>query len=78
MAPPLLSTVRKEIAGYIRRNKLDRPVIVGHSGGAMTFWLAETEPDLVGRSVVVDGLPLFPAVQRADTTVADAEPQASS
>src|SRR5262249_1244677 len=77
IAPPFLPTVRKEIAAYIRANRLDHPVVVGHSlGAAMTFWLAETEPDLIGRAVAVDGLPFFPAVQRAGATAADAEPQA--
>src|SRR5665213_2096633 len=31
--PPLLSTVRDEIEAYVTDNKLDRPVLVGHSLG---------------------------------------------
>jgi N-formylmaleamate deformylase len=60
---PLLPTVRRELAQYIRAKKLDKPVIVGHSlGGFLAFWLAATEPDLVGAVIAVDGLPYAPAV----------------
>src|SRR5262245_8281428 len=59
--PPFLPTVREQIAAYIQANRLERPIIVGHSlGGAMAYWLAETVPDL-GGIIVVDGLPFFPA-----------------
>src|SRR5579863_2138533 len=30
---PFLETVRKDLAVYIRKNKMDKPVIVGHSLG---------------------------------------------
>src|SRR5882724_8181158 len=54
---PFLETVRKDLAAYIRKNKMDKPVIVGHSlGGFMALWLAVKEPDLVGPLVIVDSL----------------------
>ena len=60
---PLLPRVRDEIIAYIRDQKLDHPVIVGHSmGGLMALWIAETAPDLPGRLVVVDALPDMAAV----------------
>jgi pimeloyl-ACP methyl ester carboxylesterase len=60
---PFLETVRKAIADYIRTKKLDKPVIVGHSlGGFLVYRLGETEPDLVGPLVAVDGLPCMMAV----------------
>src|SRR2546423_9328585 len=34
---PWLQTIRKGLVDYIRQNKLDRPIIVGHSiGGVLT------------------------------------------
>lgn len=55
---PLSSTVRDELAHYIRDRKLDHPVVIGHSmGGFIAYWLAETEPDLVGSLIVVDAAP---------------------
>src|SRR5439155_18110270 len=58
---PLLPTVRDELVEYIRTNHLDHPILVGHSlGGFITFWVAETAPDLVGGGVAVDGAPFLP------------------
>lgn len=63
---PLLPAVRAELAEYIRANKLEKPVIVGHSlGGFLAFWLASSEPDLVGAVIAVDGLPFAPAMMGA-------------
>ena len=61
--PPLdsdafLPIVRDAIVRYIRDQKLDRPVIVGHSlGGFLGFWIAATTPDAVGGVIAVDGVP---------------------
>jgi pimeloyl-ACP methyl ester carboxylesterase len=75
--PPLLSTVRAELAGYIRAQKLDKPIVVGHSlGGFVALWLAATEPDLVGGVVVVDALPFLPAARQPSATVESVKPQA--
>jgi len=64
IAKPLMPTVREELVEYIRRNHLDHPIVVGHSlGGSMTFWVAETAPDLVGGVVAVDGAPYLGALQ---------------
>lgn len=55
---PLSATVRAELASYIRDRHLDHPVVIGHSlGGFVALWLAETEPELVGPTVVVDAFP---------------------
>jgi pimeloyl-ACP methyl ester carboxylesterase len=60
---PFLETVRQGIVDYIRAKKLDKPVIVGHSlGGFMVFRLGETEPDLVGPLIAVDGMPCLMAI----------------
>lgn len=60
---PFLETMRKGIADYVRAKKLDKPVLVGHSlGGFLVYRLGETEPDLVGPLIVVDGMPCLMAV----------------
>jgi pimeloyl-ACP methyl ester carboxylesterase len=52
---PLVATTRRELARYVRDRKLDRPVVVGHSlGGFVAYWLAATEPDLIGPTIIVD------------------------
>jgi N-formylmaleamate deformylase len=52
---PLARTTRDELAHYIRAHHLDRPIIVGHSlGGFIAYWLAASEPELVGAAIVVD------------------------
>nr|HEX4312311.1 alpha/beta hydrolase [Kofleriaceae bacterium] len=68
---PLEQTARAELAEYIRDNHLDHPVIIGHSlGGFLALWLAASEPDLVGPTIVVDAAPAIggtvdPAAARA-------------
>ncbi len=58
IAAPLSATVRAELAAYIRGKHLDHPVIVGHSlGGFIAFWLAASEPDLVGPTIIADAAP---------------------
>lgn len=74
---PSLETVRKDLAAYIRKNKLEKPVIVGHSmGGFLALWLAEQEPDLVGPLVIVDSLPFLAGVWMPNATVDSVKPMA--
>lgn len=55
---PMLDTVRDAIADYIRKNKLVKPVIVGHSlGGFLALDFAIKYPDLPGKLVIVDAYP---------------------
>jgi pimeloyl-ACP methyl ester carboxylesterase len=76
---PFLETVRKDLAEYIRKNKMDKPVIVGHSlGGFMALWLAAKEPDLVGPLVIVDSLPFLAAVMQPGATVESVKPMAEN
>ncbi len=56
--PPLAAKTRKELIRYIRSNKLERPVVIGHSmGGFIAYWLAGTTKNLIGGTVVVDAGP---------------------
>ena len=66
--PPLAASVRKELVRYIRANHLVKPIIVGHSlGGTIAYWLAETAPDLIGGTIVIDA---GPALADTDPTTA--------
>src|SRR5208283_587695 len=59
---PFLEKVRDSIIKYIRDQKLDHPIIIGHSlGGMMAFWVAEKAPAEVGPVISVDGLPCYAA-----------------
>lgn len=76
---PLLAAVREELAAYIRDEKLDRPILVGHSlGGFLALDLAARHPGLPGQLVVVDALPFVMGVMRPDATAADAKQVAES
>jgi N-formylmaleamate deformylase len=75
--PPFLQTVRDDVLRYIREQKLDHPVIVGHSlGGFLAFWIAATAPDAVGPLIAVDGVPFLPALMNPSATPASSGPQA--
>jgi pimeloyl-ACP methyl ester carboxylesterase len=64
-----LATVREDLATYIRDKKLDHPVIIGHSlGGFLALWIAETNPDLPGKIISVDGLPFLTALMNPAIT----------
>lgn len=76
---PFLETVRKDLAEYIRKNKMSKPVIVGHSlGGFLALWLASKEPDLVGPLVIVDSLPFLAAIMQPDATAESVKPMAEN
>jgi pimeloyl-ACP methyl ester carboxylesterase len=52
---PLAAETRAQLAHYIRAHALRAPIIVGHSlGGYLAYWLAETEPTLVGPTIIVE------------------------
>jgi len=58
---------RDAILEYIREERLEQPVVMGHSlGGFLTYWIAATDPDALGPVVGVDGVPFLPALQQAD------------
>ncbi|HEY8682401.1 MAG TPA: alpha/beta hydrolase [Rhodanobacter sp.] len=50
---------------WIQQQKIDKPVLVGHSlGGTLALRFASEHPGLVAGVVAVDGLPLFPGMDR--------------
>jgi pimeloyl-ACP methyl ester carboxylesterase len=55
---PLMERTAADVAAYIQANKLQKPVIVGHSlGGVVALMLAAAQPALVGDLVIVDSIP---------------------
>lgn len=53
----------KGIVNYIHENKIDNPILIGHSmGGGLALAIAADYPDLVKKIVVVDALPCLQAV----------------
>jgi pimeloyl-ACP methyl ester carboxylesterase len=62
-AAPSLQEWIDTIAGYVRMQKIEKPVIVGHSlGGGMAMALAARYPNLFSKIVVVDALPCLGAL----------------
>jgi len=50
----------------IEQQKIDKPVLVGHSlGGTLALRFAGEHADLISGVVAVDGLPIFPGMERA-------------
>jgi N-formylmaleamate deformylase len=58
VAAPSMSALKTQLLAYIIEHNLHKPAVIGHSlGGFMAFWLASSEPALIGPIVSVDGLP---------------------
>lgn len=62
----LLDRAAASLLQWIRQRKLDKPVLVGHSlGGTLALRFASEHPELISGVVAVDGLPVFPGMERA-------------
>lgn len=54
---------KTEIANYIKTNKIEKPIVIGHSmGGGLAMAIAADYPELIGKIVVVDALPSLSAL----------------
>ena len=52
-----------EIASFIKENKIEQPILIGHSmGGGLALAIASDYPELIDKIVVVDALPCLPAL----------------
>lgn len=72
---PFLKRVREGLASYIREQKLERPIVVGHSLGAfLAFWLGASIPEQVGPIIAVDGVPFYPALRDAKASAQSSLP----
>ncbi|NIF03942.1 alpha/beta hydrolase [Chryseobacterium sp. Tr-659] len=57
------------IAIYIKENKIEKPVIIGHSmGGGLALAIAADYPELVGKIIIVDTLPCLAAISDPNFT----------
>ncbi len=73
---PILQPTVNALDAYIKSNKLDKPMVIGHSlGGVMGMMLALQHPEDVSKLMVVDSLPFFSVLMGAKDAAA-AEPQA--
>ena len=53
-----------EIVNYIKANKIEKPIIVGHSmGGGLALAIASDYPELISKIAVVDALPCLAALR---------------
>jgi pimeloyl-ACP methyl ester carboxylesterase len=54
---------KTEIANYIKDNKIQKPILIGHSmGGGLALAIAADYPELISKIVVVDALPCLAAL----------------
>lgn len=55
---PWLLTIKNQIIQYIKKEKIEKPILVGHSlGGTLSYWLAISKPNMFKKIVAVDALP---------------------
>lgn len=60
---PSFENWKTEIANYIKANKIEKPILAGHSmGGGLALAIAADYPELIGKIVVVDALPCLAAL----------------
>jgi len=76
---PVLEPVVEELHAYIAANRLQRPMVAGHSiGGLLALMLAQRHPQDVSRALIVDALPFYSMLFGPDTTPASVEPQVAA
>lgn len=62
-ANPSFENWKTRIADFIIENKIEKPIIIGHSmGGGLALALASDYPELIDKIVVVDAVPCLPAL----------------
>lgn len=62
-ADPSFKGWEDAIARYIKKNNIDKPILIGHSmSGGLALALASDYPDVIGKIVVVDALPCLSAI----------------
>lgn len=71
--------VAEAIADYIRNQRIEAPVIIGHSlGGEVALMLGARHPERVGRLMVVDALPFYTLLIDPAATPETAAPHAAA
>jgi pimeloyl-ACP methyl ester carboxylesterase len=60
---PSFENWEKSIANFIKENKINKPILIGHSmGGGLALAIASDYPDLIKKIVIVDALPCLQAL----------------
>lgn len=60
---PTFENWKAQIVRYIKNEKIEKPIVIGHSmGGALALAIAADFPDLTRKIVVVDALPCLMAL----------------
>ncbi|MDL5512120.1 alpha/beta hydrolase [Arenibacter sp. M-2] len=60
---PSFENWKIEIADFIRKKRIERPILIGHSmGGGLAMAIAADYPELVEKIIVVDALPCLAAL----------------
>jgi len=63
MENPTFNKWEKEIADFIKQNKIFKPIVIGHSmGGGLGMAIASDYPELISKLIIVDALPCLAAV----------------
>ena len=71
----VMGGIAGEVRRYITESRLEAPAIIGHSmGGQVAIRVAADAPGRIGRLMVVDASPFFPALISPGATVGDVEP----
>lgn len=74
----VVSTV-EAISEYIRSQRIEAPVIIGHSlGGEVALMLGARHPDQVGRLMIVDAMPFYTLLFDPSATSETAAPHAAA
>lgn len=61
IAGPKLAKAKESLLELIQTQKIQKPVLVGHSlGSALSIWFAQSHSNLISGVFGVDGLPVFP------------------
>lgn len=59
-----LPKAKESLLELIQTQKINQPILVGHSlGSALSLWFAESHSNLIRGVFAVDGLPVFPGTQ---------------
>jgi pimeloyl-ACP methyl ester carboxylesterase len=65
---PYLDAFAKSVTDLIARERLQKPILIGHSlGGHLALRVAATIPANVGGVLAIDAVPLFPLPQPGET-----------
>lgn len=74
-----LKKMKELVVSYIEENKLENPVIIGHSlGGFIALQIGINNPDLPSKLIIVDSLPFLSAIQIPTATEESSKPFAQN